>query len=217
MQQNNTINIRQNWRSVWNSALHRLLTIWGSVLLAIVLSILPYFFQNIEHRQGGIQLNDYILDALPSVNVSPFIFMIIWGFAALTMVRAVGKPIIYTKYIWLYSFVVISRMISISLVPLAAPARLVELVDPLTGIFYGHAVITKDLFYSGHVSTMVCMVLCLERKTEKWLAIAGTAIVGVLLLVQHVHYTIDVIAAPVIVFALFKLTQNLLFKPAPQD
>lgn len=212
VQRTNTLTLKQNWKSVWNSSLHRLLTIWGSVLLAIVLSILPHFFQTIEQRNGGIRINDWVLNALPAINVSTYIFLIIWGLGALTTFRAIGKPIIYTKYIWLYSFVVISRMLTITLVPLVPPARLVELIDPLTGIFYGHTVVTKDLFYSGHVSTIMCMVLCLEKKSDKWLAAIGAVIVGVLLLIQHVHYTIDVIAAPLIVYALFKLTQNLFFK-----
>jgi hypothetical protein len=206
-----TLSVRQNWRTIWNSSLHRLLTIWGSILLAVVLSILPHFFQTIQQRQGGIQLNDWILDALPACNVSTFIFLIIWGLGALTAVRAIAKPLIYTKYIWLYIFVVISRMLTITLIPLDPPARLVELVDPLTGIFYGHSTVTKDLFYSGHISTLMCMMLCLEKKRDKWLAAAGTCIVAVLLLIQHVHYTIDIVAAPVIVYALYRLTQSLFF------
>lgn len=212
MQRSISLSIKRNWKTVWNSSLHRLLTVWGSVLLAVVLSILPHFFQTIEHRQQGVQLNDWMLDALPAANVSVYIFLIIWGLGALTTVRAIAKPLIYTKYIWLYIFVVITRMISISLVPLNPPAHLVELIDPLTGIFYGHTVVTRDLFYSGHVSTLMCMVLCLEKKSDKWIAIAGTCVVAVLLLVQHVHYTIDIIAAPIIVYGLYRLTQSLLFK-----
>lgn len=210
--QRSTLNIKQNWSEVWHSSLHRLLTVWGSVLLAICLSILPHFFQTIQQRPGGIELNDWVLNVLPAYNVSPYVFGILWSLGALAMYRSISRPIIYTRYIWVYSFMLISRMITITLIPLAPPAHLVELVDPLTGIFYGHSLITKDLFYSGHIGTLTCIILCLEKKSDKWIAIAGACIVAVLLLIQHVHYTVDVLAAPLFIYALYRLTQWLFFK-----
>lgn len=102
-------------------------------------------------------------------------------------------------------------MLTITLVPLAAPAGLVELVDPLTGVFYGHTVITKDLFYSGHTSSILMMYFCLPKKSDRMLALIATIIVGCLLLVQHVHYTIDVLAAPIFVYLLNRVLEATLF------
>lgn len=102
-------------------------------------------------------------------------------------------------------------MLTILMVPLAAPAGLVELVDPLTGVFYGHTVITKDLFYSGHTASLLTMYFCLPKKSDRMLVLIATLIVGCLLLVQHVHYTIDVLAAPVFVFLLNSIMKSTLF------
>lgn len=212
MERTATIPLLQNWKAAWNSSLQRLLMIWGSIILFIVLSILPFFFQSISRRHDGMRLNDWVLNILPAHNVSPWIFAIIWGLAFLTLMRALAKPSIYTQYIWLYSFIVISRMLSITLVPLVPPAGLIDLIDPLTGVFYGHTVVVRDLFYSGHISTLCCMYFCLEKKTDKLLVMAGIITVGILLLVQHIHYTIDVIAAPLVVYALHRLTQVLFFR-----
>jgi membrane-associated phospholipid phosphatase len=55
--------------------------------------------------------------------------------------------------------------------------------------------VTKDLFFSGHTSTVFLLFLCLPGKIDKKLALIVTMIVGSLLLVQHVHYTLDVLGA----------------------
>ncbi|MDF2433986.1 MAG: hypothetical protein JWP44_3617, partial [Mucilaginibacter sp.] len=72
--------------------------------------------------------------------------------------------------------------------------------DPLTGVFYGEANITKDLFFSGHTATLTLIMLCLEKRTDKIIAFFAVVTVAVLLLVQHIHYSIDILAAPVITY-----------------
>jgi hypothetical protein len=185
----------------------------GSAIVALVLSAMPPFFQHIE-RRPGIQLHDAVLARIPAQDVSVYIFMIIWGMGLLTLVRAIANPAIYVRYVWLYIVICLTRLLTIMLVPLAAPAGLVELVDPLTGVFYGHAVVTKDLFYSGHTATLITMYFCLEKRSDRILSIIATCIVGCLLLVQHVHYTIDVLAAPVFVFLINRVMRSTLFAAA---
>ncbi|WP_295773025.1 phosphatase PAP2-related protein [uncultured Mucilaginibacter sp.] len=210
MNRNTSISFKQNWKATWNCTSQRSLMIIGSVLVALVLSGMPMFFQHIEQRPG-VQLHDFVLARVPSHDVSLYIFLIEWGMGLLTLVRAIKTPAIYVRYVWLYVAISLTRLITITLVPLAAPANLVELVDPVTGIFYGHAVITKDLFYSGHTSTLVAMYFCLPRKSDRKLVVVATIAMACLLLVQHVHYTIDILAAPVFVFLLNRIMQSTLF------
>lgn len=100
-------------------------------------------------------------------------------------------------------------MITISLIPLDAPLNLVHLSDPFSIIFYGSNLITKDLFFSGHTATLCLVGLCLENKTEKMIIFIATGILGVLLLVQHVHYTADVLAAPVFSYIFWYLGRTV--------
>jgi hypothetical protein len=57
---------------------------------------------------------------------------------------------------------------------------------------------------------MVLIFLCLEKKSDKIIGLIATIAVMVLLLVQHIHYTIDVLAAPIIVYIIYTLTKYFL-------
>jgi hypothetical protein len=197
--------LKKNWREVWTNPSQRKLLIIGSAIIFIILNTLPIFFRHIEKRKG-IVLHDWVLEQIPPHNVSIYIFSIIWGMALLVLIRAINKPTIYICYCWTLIFICIARFISISIVPLDPPIGLIPLTDPLTEVFYGNAFITRDLFFSGHTGTLVLMYLCLQKKTDKIIGLVAIFAVMILLLVQHIHYTIDVLAAPIIVYALHWLT-----------
>lgn len=204
-----TIALRNNWKETWSSSLQRAQLIIGSILMIIISFMLPPFFNLIQKRDGPI-IHDAVLASIPAHNVSWAIFTVIWGIGFYSLWRGIEKPTIYITYLWTFIFVTILRVLAISFVPLDPPAGLIVLTDPLTAIFYGRSTITKDLFFSGHTSILFLAFLCLERKWDKILALIGTCIVACLLLVQHVHYTIDIIAAPIIIYPVYRVVKYLL-------
>ncbi len=171
----------------------RQLLILGIILIVSILSIFPFFFQWIEHRQG-IVLNDPMLALLPARNVSVPLFIMIWTMSTLAAIRAVQNPRILLIFTWSFLVLSIFRTLTITLVPLDPPAGLIGLSDPLSNFFYGHdRFITKDLFFSGHTSTMFLLYFCLTGRGDRRLALLITFCVAILLLVQHVHYTLDIL------------------------
>jgi membrane-associated phospholipid phosphatase len=164
----------------------------GMAILIPILCFFPYFFQTIEQRHG-IVLDDPILRALSPHNVSVPLFIIIWTLSLLSIVRAAQHPWMFLTFLWAFIPLTLFRMLTISLVPLDPPIGLVGLVDPLSNFFYGPKFITRDLFFSGHTSTVFLLYLCLPGKGDKKFAMVVTLSVAVLLLVQHVHYTLDVL------------------------
>lgn len=203
--------IKLNWQNAFDTSFKRVKLIIGTMLIVAIINIMPSFFRSIEQR-NGVVLNDWVLAHLPAVDVSTPIFAIIWGMAILMMIRALYKPALGITYLWTLIFVCIARFITLSFVKLDPPVGLIPLVDPLTGYFYGHAAITKDLFFSGHTASMVLIYLHLERKNDKRVALAAMLVVMVLLLVQHIHYTMDILAAPVIVYCCYRFTRALGFR-----
>ena len=199
------------WKFAWAQSKFKQLTIAGVLVLVLILIAFPFFFNYIEQRDG-YTLNDPVLNLLPAVNVSNIVFAIIWSMALITIVRCIQQPQIFLIFLWGFIFLSLSRFISILLLPLNPPKALIELKDPLSNTFYGSKFITKDLFYSGHTATQFLMFLCLQKKWDKLVTLLSSIAIGILVLVQHVHYSIDVVAAPICTFAIFLLAKKLTSK-----
>jgi hypothetical protein len=183
------------WQIAWDYQAFRVKFIIGMLILVAILIFIPHFFSHIENREG-IQLNDWLLSIIPAKDVSVLIFAVLYGMICFLFVRMSKNTIMCLTALWSFIFLCITRIITISLVPLDPPTDIVHLSDPCSIFFYHANVITKDLFFSGHTATVFLVALCLERKRDKMIAYVASGIIAVLLLIQHVHYTIDIIAAP---------------------
>jgi len=196
-----------DWKSAWENKIFRRRTYTGMILLAVILCAFPIFFQAIERRQGAV-LNDWLVGSIPAVNVSIPIFICIWSTILLVIIRSLKQPSFFITVLYTYCIISIFRFITISMVELNPPAGLIPLIDPLSNPFYGKGFVTKDLFFSGHTSTLFVMYLCFDQKIDKYFSLVTSTIVGILVLVQHVHYTIDVLAAPIFAFFALKITKK---------
>lgn len=196
------------WQVAWQSPIFRWKFFVGLLGTLALLFTFPYFFQSIERHSGPV-LNDWVLNRLPPQDVSLLIFGVIWATALLLLIRARSGPAVFMMFTYGYIIISLSRMLSINLVPLDPPVGLIPLIDPISNAFYGEKYITKDLFYSGHTSSIFLMFLCLRRRWDRLFAFVGSLIVGGLLLVQHVHYTVDVIGAFVFTYPLYWLGKKI--------
>lgn len=205
------LSLKKKWRIAFDSSSYRkqLYLSLGSII--IILIFFPWFFQTIEER-NGIVLNDWLLNQIPAYDVSLIIFICIWSSVLLIIIRALQNPDILITFLSTYVLLCLSRIISITLVPLEAPVGLIVLNDPLSNVFYGVKFITKDLFFSGHIATVFLMGLCLTNKKDKIFVFLTTLLVAILLLIQHVHYMIDITAAPIITYFLWRLVKKKLNK-----
>lgn len=183
------------WKAAVKEDCFKIRLIIVSLIFGLILFAFPHFFQHIEQREGYL-LKDIVVDNVTPRDFSVPIFICIWGITFLLAYRCFRNPMMFL--VGLYSFIILTllRMITITLVPLNPPHDLIPLVDPISNYFYGKtSFITKDLFFSGHTSSQFLFFLCLQKKGDKALALLSTCIVGTLVLIQHVHYTIDVVAA----------------------
>ena len=200
------------WSEAWASSFFRKKVIIGVLLFASILFILPTFFSKIEARQG-IVLNDWLLQRIPSMDFSVVIFILVWSTSLLILVRCIQKPAIFLMTLYFLIIITLLRIITISIIPLDPPNGLIILKDPITSLSYGGSsvFITKDLFFSGHTANLFMFYLCLQKKRDKLFALSTSLLVGLLVLVQHVHYSIDVIGAIVFTYLLVKYSKYLDF------
>ena len=194
------------WKNAWSNLKFRRMMLAGSIIMVGILVSFPFFFALIEQREGPL-LNDPILILIPPADVSIPTFIVIWSMTVLLWIRCAQDPSILLVFVWCFILLCFSRMITIILFPLNPPVGLIPLKDPLASIFYGGTdkFIQKDLFYSGHTSIQFLMFLTLKRKMDKMLALIATFTIGTLVLVQHVHYTIDVVAAFVFSYLIYRV------------
>src|SRR5215204_796 len=158
----------------WSSALRHLSfkrkLIIGVVVATVILAALPFFFQHIEQRPGPV-LNDVMLRYLSPRDVSIPIFAMLWSMALLFVIRSIQSPAFFLIVLWGFIFLFLTRVTTISLVPLNPHPGLIPLVDPISNRFYGETFITKDLFYSGHTAAACLFFLCFQRKFDRWMAL----------------------------------------------
>ncbi len=192
------------WQKAWKISSFRWKLWIGLAILAAVFTALPFFFQFIESR-NGYYFTDILLQWLPAVNVSVPVFFLIWSSCLILIIRIFRDPMIMLVALWTYNGVTLLRMACIAFISLNPPSGLIPLADPITNQFYGAHFITHDLFFSGHTTTVFLIFLCLKKKTDRLYALLASIVLGFLLLVQHVHYTVDVLAAPVFTYAVFRL------------
>ncbi len=202
--------IKEQWKNVWQESSFRIKTYVGSVILIAILVYLPFFFKGIEKIEGA-QLNDYILARLPAMDMSVLTFVLIWSMSIFILIRCIQSPAVFLVFLLSIDLLFLSRILTITLFPLNPPQGLIPLSDPIANIFYGgpEMFITKDLFYSGHTSSMFLIALCIPQKRYKQAAIGISISVGMLVLIQHIHYTIDVLAAFVFTYLIYLLGKKL--------
>ena len=202
---------KQNWLAALRNVSFRNKFIPVCILLAGILSAMPFFFQAIEKRDG-VLLHDWILDKLPSYNLSVLIFIVIWSIALFAIIRAMIDPYIFLLFAWSYIFVTVMRALTITFIPLNPPMGLEQLIDPLSNTFYGNATITKDLFFSGHTTTIFLIFLCLKKPADKILTLTATFFLAILLMLQHIHYVIDIVAAPVFTYISYLIGKKIVYR-----
>lgn len=194
--------VKQTWKTAfripffcWNG----LLTLIAGMVLAYIAQL---FFPYIQQRHG-ITLYDPLLQLIPAHDVSFLLFaclyvpMLVW----LTMLIAYPRSLLQV----LMSIIALQtlRLITIWAIPLDPPQNCIILRDPLVYILaYHHLPVTRDLFFSGHTATMMVFYLA-APKNKKHLLIIWMAAVILLLLIQHAHYSIDILAAILIAPAIW--------------
>jgi hypothetical protein len=192
------------WSDAWKISSFKWKFWVGMAIFTGILTSLPFFFNAIENR-NGLMFSDFILEHIPAHNFSIAVFFLIWSSCLLLVIRIYRDPMMFLVILWAYNCVTLLRMACISLISLNPPAGLIPLADPITNQFYGSRYITHDLFFSGHTTTVFLIFLCLKKKGDRIYTLWASILLGLFLLGQHVHYTIDVLAAPVFTYAAYRL------------
>jgi hypothetical protein len=199
-----------SWKEAFASSLFVRQFAFASVSLLLALLSLPYFFHEVIGPKPGRHLNDPVLQLFTPRDLSWPVFLIIYVSFFLVISNVVRKPLTLLFGLQCYLVMTIMRMASMYIFTLEPPGGMVLLRDPIIDyFFYGGETFTKDLFFSGHVSILFLLAIIEDRKRIKVIVFAGGILVGIMMLIQRAHYTVDVLAAPVICFGIARGMQYI--------
>ncbi len=168
--------------------------------LGILLIFLAYFLNFIEARHGHIYY-DPILNFFKPRDVSNYIFFITYGSATIGLVYALQSPFHTVHLCQMYSLLTVFRVVSMFFIPLDPPPSIIPLKDVfLENTFYEGNENLKDLFFSGHTATLFLLFFFVSNKYLKWFFFVAATAVAIGVMIQHAHYSLDVIFAPLFAF-----------------
>ncbi|MEO8232636.1 MAG: phosphatase PAP2-related protein [Ignavibacteriota bacterium] len=197
-----------SWKEFLKSKNNKVELVVTLIVLAIVLTSLANFINFVEARQGVV-LPDPILNLFNPIDLTWLIFALIYLSLIAAIAALIKNPKQLIIAIQLYTLMVVVRMIAMYLMPLEPPQKMIMLNDPLVEFFGTGQTLTKDLFFSGHTATLFILFLVSEKKVFKIIFLISTIAVAISVLLQHVHYTIDVFAAIFFTYACYKLIIKL--------
>ncbi|MBP7808656.1 MAG: hypothetical protein KA163_05155 [Bacteroidia bacterium] len=202
-------NFRRNWADSFNSKNFKTQFVLTFALLGILLFSLSYFFAFVEARAGQ-RVNDVILNLTSPFDLSIATFLLIYFAAFLCIITLLNKPFLFLKAVQAYFLILILRIITLTIFPLEPPEGIILLKDPfIEHFFYGQVRITKDLFFSGHVATVCLLYLVNPIKKLNWFYLSVFILVAVFIMLQRVHYSFDVLAAPLFAWISWRLAQRI--------
>jgi len=176
--------------------------------LVAALTLLARFLNGVEARPGVV-LPDPVLALLPPRDLTWLTFGLIYLGLLFGVARLSTAPRRLVVTLQAYVAMVLLRILAMWVTPLEAPPGMIPLHDPLVRLFGPGTLLTKDLFFSGHTSTLFLLALAVPGRRSRAFFLFCTAAVAVCVLVQHVHYTVDVLVAPLFAWASFRLALRL--------
>ncbi len=186
--------------------------IWSSVfgLFAVAASLITNFYAGIyATEKASNPVTDIILSNTPVFNVvTPFIYgsvLLIIFIAVLCLVEPRRIPFI-TKSIALFFF---TRAVFISLTHIGPfPTKFVVTSDFMQSFMFG-----ADLFFSGHTGVPFLMALIFwDDPLVRNSFLGVTIFFAFVVLLGHLHYTIDVFAAFFITHTIYHMAGRLFHK-----
>jgi hypothetical protein len=191
------------WKNCWTDRGFRVQVLFTLPVLIVVLTALARFLEIVEHRPGVV-IPDPVLVLFSPLNLTWLTFGLIY----ISLFVAIGFLSLHPRLLLLamqsYCVMVAFRVVAMYLLPLEPPPTMIPLNDPFVQGLGTGKLLTRDLFFSGHTSTLFLLTLTAKNRKVRTLFLLCTVLVAVSVIAQHVHYTVDVFAAPVFAYAAYR-------------
>lgn len=179
-----------------------------AVLAGVFTAFIPFLAFN-ESRHGYV-FHDPVLAMYQPIAASRATLLLTHASFLSGLVVAATSPRLFVRFMQAYALMIVIRTGCMFLVPLEPPPAMINLGDPvIEALVYAGRQNTKDLFFSGHTATVALFGFVLPGPVLGPIYLCAATLVGVLLLAQHAHFSIDVLAAPVAAYASARLQERV--------
>lgn len=197
-------------KSFWNR--ERIISLlWTFVIFGIALTF-QKFADEYVIETGGTAVGDILLNNIPTLDIDGLIISSTLIFTLVTVLLIIRNPeyILFTiKSIALF---VTIRAFFISLTHLGIHPDQIVLGDQNIGFFFYDLLYNtkNDFFFSGHTGIPFLMFLVFYRERFwRHIFLATSILFGSFVLIGHMHYSIDVFAAPFMTYTIFSIAKYI--------
>lgn len=202
--------IGKSWKGAFSHPSFRNQFVLTFLVLLSFAFIFPYFFDFIEARNGPV-MTDILLEQLPAMDVSLVVFFFLYSGIVVGLISHLSHPKAVLLAFQTYVLITLVRMLSITLFPLNPPVGYIPLREPFVSLFTTNGrIISRDLFFSGHMSTILSILFATHKVWIRRYLILCASMIGMMILLQHVHYTIDVVVAVPMTYLVFRFCKRFL-------
>ncbi len=163
-----------------------------------------------SRRPTSNYVGDLVLDNIPVLDISFIIIEVALVSIVLVTLFVLSKPRYLLFTLKAVALFIIIRAIFISLTHVGIHP---ESIAPGLGFFdsiYTYFNLQTGLFFSGHTGMpFLVAVIFWDNKKVRYVLLSLSFIFAVAVLLAHVHYSIDVLAAPFMAYGIFKIAQYL--------
>ena len=207
-------NIYRLHRQFWKKE-QIVLLLQALALFVAALFVQRVAYQYVDGRAVTTYVGDLLLDNLPTVNLDIFI---VQGALAATFLVAplfLMKPRYLSFALKTLAIFIIARSFFISLTHLGVNLQQITLNTERIGfglydILYNGK---NDFFFSGHVgATFLLALIFWKEKIWRYVFLAASVIFGISMILAHMHYSIDVFAAPFITYSIYAIARKIFSK-----
>ena len=202
--------IKDEWHGV-----HYKWWIW-TLVGVLALFLLSYSLYTklgwVADQRAGLPVgNDWLLRKLPLVNTLP---VLSWGWFGLHIYACFAAALYMPRRIpfllFLLSVYMVVRTAFVFLSPIGHPTDMVDmrLHDMLFKQLLGTWTFTNEFVFSGHTAIPFMFSLFFRTRGLKTLMLGGSIVMAVCVLLSRNHYTVDVLAAYLVSYSVYSLTEK---------
>lgn len=206
-------NIKNNFLQKWKDSIQNKDFIYSLIfafLFLVISLIINFIAGTYATKEASSSVTDIVLSNIPVFDVDGiFVYgsFVFWILTAFIFINNPKKILFSLKAVALF---VIIRSIFVSLTHLGPfPSQII--IDNI-GLF-NKFIFGGDLFFSGHTGLPFLLALVFwKEKNLRYFFITSSIIFGAVVLMGHLHYSIDVLGAFFITYTIFHIAETIFKK-----